>query len=171
MLTLQRSQNRLRIVVIDGRSGAGKTTIANALASRVPRCAVLHLEQIYPGWDGLAAASSMLVRDVLSPLRAGRPARVRRWDWVAEAPAQWLVLRPSGTVIVEGAGSLSRAAKRLADLSLWVELDERSRRRRALQRDGAAYAPYWERWAAHEAAFIAREHPRRLADLVVRPVL
>jgi hypothetical protein len=49
-----------------------------------------------------------------------------------------------------------------------VELDEATRKRRALARDGEAYAPYWDRWAAQEAAFIAREHPQALADRVVR---
>lgn len=167
MITLPRIDDKPFIVLIDGRSGAGKTTLANALGARVPYCSVLHLEDIYPGWDGLDAAARSLVRDVLEPLRAGRAARFRRWDWEAGSPAEWSIVRPSGTVIIEGAGSLSRAAKRLASFSLWIELDAGTRKARALRRDGAAYAPYWERWAAQEAKFVAREEPRRLADRIV----
>ena len=79
--------------------------------------------------------------------------------------------RPSGTMstatrplIIEGCGALSRANRALADVGIWVELDEATRKRRALARDGEAYAPYWDRWAAQEVAFIAREHPQSLAE-------
>ncbi|MDQ1578127.1 MAG: hypothetical protein QOE21_814, partial [Microbacteriaceae bacterium] len=51
--------------------------------------------------------------------------------------------------------------------AIWVELDAATRKRRALDRDGDAYRPHWDRWAAQELAFAEREHPSELADLVV----
>ena len=68
---------------------------------------------------------------------------------------------------VLGYNALSRANRALADRGIWVELDEPTRKARALARDGDAYAPHWERWAAQEQAFIDREHPRELADEVI----
>ena len=68
----------------------------------------------------------------------------------------------------EGVGALSVAARPLLDLAVWLELETPARRSRALARDGETYAPHWERWAAHEEAYLARHGPRAAADLVVR---
>ena len=69
--------------------------------------------------------------------------------------------------MIEGCGALSRANRALASFGIWVELDDESRKRRALARSGDDYAPHWDRWAAQEGAFIAREQPRGLADVVI----
>jgi len=148
-------------VLIDGRSGSGKTTLAAELAVIVPGAQLVRLDDIYPGWDGLQAASEHVFENVLS---ASRP-RWQRWDWSTGRPAEWTQLDPERAMIIEGCGALSRQNAALADLRIWVELDEPTRKRRALERDGDAYAPFWDRWASQEAEFIARENPRRLADL------
>ena len=44
------------VVLIDGRSGSGKTSLAADVAESLG-AAVLHLEDLYPGWDGLGAGS------------------------------------------------------------------------------------------------------------------
>jgi hypothetical protein len=69
--------------------------------------------------------------------------------------------------VVEGCGALSVANRALATLGLWVELDDATRKRRALLRDGDSYAPHWDDWAAQEDVFIARERPRERADAIV----
>jgi hypothetical protein len=153
------------VVLVDGRSGSGKTTFGAALAARAG-AGLLRLEDLYPGWDGLAAASSMLHRLLLARA-AGGAAIASTWDWDAGAPGPPLRLPPSGALVVEGCGALSRASARLADLRIWVELPEPERRARALARDGEVYAPHWSRWARQERGFIAREDPLRSADLLV----
>ena len=65
------------IIAIDGRSGSGKTTLAIELAARLRehhKVSLFHLEDIYPGWNGLAAGIERYVTTVLSPL-AARGAR------------------------------------------------------------------------------------------------
>ncbi|RIX28935.1 hypothetical protein D1781_12615 [Amnibacterium setariae] len=151
------------VVLVDGRSGSGKTTFAAALARHG---ALLRLDDAYPGWDGLTAAADALVDRALVPRAAGAPTGLRRWDWAADRPAEALRL-PPGPLVVEGCGALSRRAAAFADLRIWVELASPERRARALDRDGEGYAPHWERWARQERAFIAREDPVRSADLVV----
>ncbi len=67
------------VLAVDGRSGAGKTDLAAVLAQRTG-AAVLHMDDLYPGWDGLAAAVDLL-RDLLTQLRTGRPVQQPVWDW------------------------------------------------------------------------------------------
>ena len=150
-------------ILIDGRSGSGKTELAKRMALEIPGAQLVRLDDIYPGWDGLEAGS----RHVLENVLAASAPRWQRWDWTQNAPAEWHPLDPSRPIIIEGCGALSRGNRALADHGIWVELDEPTRKARALARDGDAYAPHWERWAAQEQAFIEREHPRELADEVV----
>jgi uridine kinase len=149
-------------VLLDGRSGSGKTELAAMLAERWPEAQVVHLDDIYPGWDGLAAASRHIGEEVL-----GEGPRWRRWDWGASAAAEWHPLNPARPILVEGSGALSQENRARADFGVWVELDEVRRKARALARDGEAYAPHWDRWAAQEEEFLLRENPRALADVIV----
>ncbi len=150
------------VVLVDGGSGSGKTTLAAGLAPALG-AQLVRLDDIYPGWDGLEAASAAVRDDMLRPTTPGW----RRWDWVAGAAAEWHSIDASRPLVVEGSGALSRANRARASFGIWVELDARTRRRRALARDGEAYSPHWDRWAVEERIFAERERPRRLADLVV----
>jgi hypothetical protein len=154
------------VVLVDGRSGSGKSTFASALAAG-SGARLLRLDDVYPGWDGLAAAARSLVDDVLLPRVAGSPGTVRTWDWRAGRPGPVRHVPPGGGLVVEGCGALSRRAAGIADLGVWVDLAEPVRRARALERDGGTFAPHWERWAQQELAFAAREDPCRLATVEV----
>lgn len=132
------------------------------MAIVLPGSQLVRLDDIYPGWGGLEAGS----RHVRDFILSASP-RWQRWDWEDGTPAEWHVLDPSRPIIVEGCGALSRANRALAHYGIWVELDEPTRKARALARDGEAYAPHWDEWAAQEAAFIEREKPQELADQVV----
>jgi len=147
------------IILIDGRSGSGKTELASALALRMPGAQLVRLDDIYPGWTGLDAGSGA-VPGILAA------HRWQRWDWAASALAEWHDLDPGLPVIVEGVGALSRASRPLADRAVWVELDDETRRQRALARD-AYFAEHWDDWARQEEGLLARENPRGLADLIV----
>ncbi|WP_347877729.1 ATP-binding protein [Salinibacterium sp. ZJ77] len=148
------------VLLIDGRSGAGKTVLGRELAARTG-ATLVSLDEVYPGWDGLAAGGAA-VEGII------RDGSWRRWDWVAGGPAATAHIDRTGSLIVEGCGALTRASRALADHSWWIDRDADERRERALRRDGDTYAPHWERWARQEDAHIAREDPEALADLIIR---
>lgn len=152
------------VLLLDGRSGTGKTTLAARIA-RLVGGSVVHLDDLYPGWGGLRAGSDYATAHVLEPLAAGRTPAWRRWDWHAGRRAETHRSTVGAPLVLEGCGALSRANRALADLAVWLELDERARRARALARDGDD--SWWDGWRAEEDAFIRREDPRSLADLVV----
>ncbi|MFJ3321813.1 AAA family ATPase [Curtobacterium sp. NPDC086286] len=150
------------VVLVDGRSGTGKTTLGDSLAERLG-AQVVHLDDVYPGWDGLRAAAEAVVTDVL-----GGRSGYRRWDWATSCPAEWAAVDPGRPIVVEGCGALSRGSAPLASLRVWLEADDDTRWERAIGRDGESFAREWDRWAAQEAAFIAAERPAELADVVLR---
>ena len=137
-----RAQHRVPVVTIDGYSGSGKSTLAAALASLLPGWQVLHLDDWYPGWDGLAAGTD-IARRIAADLRGGRASSYEAWDWEAgETGATTRV--PLAPTIIEGCGAIEAEA----DLTIWIaDPGEDERRSRALARDGQTYAPHWRRWA------------------------
>lgn len=159
LLTRIRAAGNPALVLLDGGSGSGKSTLARELAAALP-AQLVRLDDLYPGWDGLDAASRA-VSEELIPHR-----RWRRWDWAAGGPAERHRL-DAGSLLVEGAGALSRSSRSLATFGIWIDLEAGERKRRALDRDGDLYAPHWDRWAAQEQAFFERERPDLLADVVL----
>jgi para-aminobenzoate synthetase len=157
-----------RVVAIDGRSGAGKTSLAAAVAERL-RAPVVSLEDLYGGWDGLEHGIDLLVAAVLEPLAAGATARVPRYDWVAGEWAPPAVLEPPDVLIVEGVGAGARRAAAFESVLAWLEVPAPVRRQRALDRDGPTFAPYWDQWAAQEDLMLARERTPDRADITIRP--
>jgi uridine kinase len=154
------------VIAIDGRSGAGKTSLAAELRAELG-APVVSLEDLYGGWDGLERGVDLLVSAVLEPLSAGLAARVPRYDWVTETwRAPW-VLEPPEVLIVEGVGAGAKRAAAHEHLLIWMEAPDSVRKNRALDRDGETFAPYWEQWAAQEDAMLASEHTRDRADLVI----
>ena len=130
------------VVTIDGYSGSGKSTLAAALASLLPGWQVLHLDDWYPGWDGLAAGTD-IARRIAADLWGGRASSYEAWDW--EAGETGATIRvPLAPTIIEGCGAIEAEA----DLAIWIaDPGEDERRSRALARDGQTYAPHWRRWA------------------------
>lgn len=133
------------VVTIDGYSGSGKSTLAAALARLLPGWQVLHLDDWYPGWDGLAQGAEV-ARRIAADLREGRASSYVTWDW--ETNTSGLAVEvPLAPTIIEGCGAWDADA----DLSVWIaDPGEAERRRRALARDGATYAPHWQRWAMQD---------------------
>ena len=154
-----------RLVAVDGPSGSGKTTLARLLAVELAAPTV-HMDDLYPGWDGLAAAVARAHEWVVRPLCAGRPARYRRWDWAVDRYAEWVQVPAAEVLVLEGCGSAARPVGDAVSTLVWVEADAAVRRARAMARD-AAYGPFWERWAAQEEELYAADRTRERADLVI----
>ncbi|SDT62822.1 para-aminobenzoate synthetase [Pseudarthrobacter equi] len=161
------------IIAIDGRSGAGKTTLAVELAARLRarhKVSLFHLEDIYPGWNGLAAGIERYVSTVLEPLSRGMAATWTSWDWERHYDGDPRVTLPAEIVIVEGVGAAAAAARPFLGAVIWADSPEEVRRTRALQRDGETYEPYWDQWAAQESEWLAGDDVAAAADLQVRNV-
>ncbi|HYN30518.1 MAG TPA: hypothetical protein VES95_11740 [Dermatophilaceae bacterium] len=155
------------VVAVDGPSGSGKTTLALAVA-RGLRCPVVHLDRIFPGWDGLAEAVGLVTTSVLEPLARGEQAAYRVWDWDHDRWDGTEVVPRSPVLVVEGCGSSVSPAGGYAAVRVWVEARPEERMRRGVARDGEVYRPHWERWAVQEEALFAADRTRERADLVLR---
>ena len=163
--------NQTPIVLIDGRAGSGKSTFAESLQQQLfrdgesaPR--IIHMDNIFEGWDGLALGSDYLVRFILQPLSRRETASWQDWSWVKNQRSSWREFSGGTPLIVEGCGSLTERSKEHADISIWLEASEETRRERWIQRE--RHLDKFDFWAAQELDFYAREKSQSLADLVIK---
>ena len=159
-----------RVVAVIGPNGSGKTTFAAALQNRLfqkgesaPR--VIHMDDLYEGWDGLQAGVDYLIRQVLSPLGRREGASWQEYDWALGERDRWREFEGGTPLVIEGCGSLSQATAPLANIRVWLEADETVRQNRWISRVGHDHDEWWPIWAAQELEFYARERSPELADL------
>ena len=156
-----------KVVAIDGPSGAGKTYFTAALAERIPSVHVVHMDDMYPGWDGLHQGVADLYDQILSPIARGERASYRGWDWEHERYAGWHDLPSTHLLLVDGVGSGAGRNADLESVLIWLEADPDVRFRRSIERDGESYRPQWQRWAAQAEALFLADATRGRADLII----
>ncbi len=164
-------------VALDGHSAAGKSTLARALASVLPRCQVVAGDDFYrvmaPAQRLVLAAAEgceqyfdwqRLAADVLRPLHAGRLTRYQAYDWDHNALGVWKSVVPEGVIVVEGVYSARPALAAYYDAVFCVEAPRE--RRWAVQRSRGDAWEWVERWEAAEVYYLRESGLRARADVV-----
>ncbi len=158
------------LVLIDGLSASGKSTIAAQLARRLrgPVTVVRGDDFIRRGttvWD-----QARFVADLLAPLSERRDAAYRPWPWDADQPGQAVHVPAGSVLILEGVavsdldpGSLDVGAP----LVVWVDADEAERARRSRERAPQRFACWRDDWLPIEREWAARVAPWTRAEIVV----
>lgn len=179
-----------RVVLIDGPAGSGKTTLANRLAEALggARSAgagtydpdhpleagapvqILHGDDMYEGWSGLATLHQILLGQILEPLAQGGQGSFRMWDWVEDRRSHIINVPARKFLIIEGVGVGLPRARDLVSLVVFVEAPWEERLKRGVARDHHAYEDVvakWQAFDAEESALHVASATRAAADFVV----
>jgi uridine kinase len=169
------------VVALDGHGGAGKTTIAAAAAARLGTVGVVtvHTDDFFrPADPGQPRQPRelrdyydwpRLVREALVPLRAGRPATFRRFDWDLGRLSAGLVTVPPGPVVLLE-GVLSAAPELAGQVDRRVLVGTPEPDRLARLRGRISPQDWDEAWLAAERRYFrggAGPAPRAAPDLIV----
>lgn len=155
------ARRRLPVIVgVDGRSGAGKSTFAAALAA-ASRARLIEGDAFYAGGPELrrdtaqqrsdACIDRPKLRAVLQQLKAGRAAKYRAFDWEAfdgSLSNQAITLEAADLVILERVYSCHPDLRDLLDVKILLTVPNALRQQQLVDREGAL-GPWKRQW--HEA--------------------
>jgi uridine kinase len=170
------------LVALDGRSAAGKSTLAARVAPLVG-AAVIDGDDFYSGgtaetWDAMSAAEKAShcidwrrQRPVLEKLAREETASWRPYDWEADDGSladRTVTCHPAPVVILDGAYSGRPELADLFDLRVLLDAPAHLRRKRLVQREGEGFRVDWNRrWDDAEQWYFAEVMPPESFDLVV----
>lgn len=177
--------DRAFVVAIDGPSGAGKSTLAAAVALRTGG-SVLDGDDFYnPVLPGLgpaaravasdAEAAGLVIdwrrlrREALQPLRQGRAAIYRPYDWHADDGrlSEPKTVAAGELVVVEGVYSARPELADLVDVTVYVEIAPDLRAARLAERaEDRDWAAFWDRGEQH---YFTAVRPPAAFDLRLAP--
>jgi hypothetical protein len=159
------------LVLVDGRSGAGKSTFGQRLA-RLLDGALVHTDDI--AWHHHPIDwADVLDNGIIGPWLRDEAVSFRPPGWISEGRAGVVDVPRRPVLIVEGVGAGRADLAARADLVVWVQSDRDRARRRGIARDvelgrSAAEADaFWDEWMRSEEPFLAADKPWTRASLIV----
>lgn len=159
------------IIAIDGRAGAGKTTLANELflaLSLHRKVTVIHLDEIYAGWElALSDALTTSLSQIMKSISAGESVTLPIYDWTWQQFDSTREIFPCDLIIIEGVGSAQRVVRNLATASIWIDIDQQRGLERVLGRDGIAIQDQMHLWQEREERHFLSDATRENADFIL----
>lgn len=158
---------QVRVVTIDGPAGSGKTTLAANLASKFEQASVIHLDELYEGWD--KSLDQVLFERIhawiLQPLENGLSPHHLRYDWGKSAFTSWSEIAYSPVVFLEGVGSGHTSLRQHVSQAIWIEADENLLLERVVKRDGESVRAEMLIWQERERAYFDFHEVKNSANL------
>jgi len=156
-----------KIVVIDGPAGSGKTTLAKSLSGLLENCPIIHMDEIYEGWENALSpkTSQDLVEWIINPLLEDKSIEYLKYDWHLEQRIEKVVINNSKVMIIEGVGASVSEISKHACLKLWIEVNEETGINRVLTRDGLQIQEQMKKWQTQESKFFIENNSKENSDI------
>jgi uridine kinase len=156
-----------KIIVIDGPAGSGKTTLAKSLSGLLQNCPIIHMDEIYEGWENALSPKTFkdLVGWIINPLLENNSIEYIKYDWNLEQRIEKVVINNSKVMIIEGVGSSSFEVSKHASLKLWIEVNKETGINRVLTRDGLHIQEQMKTWQSQESKFFIENNSKENSDI------
>ena len=126
------------LIAIDGVAGSGKTTLALKLAHDLSGSSVVHMDDLYDGWNSPLSQklTSRVIAQLLEPLSKELPVSYQMFDWKLNRFTEFKTIPKSNYLILEGVGAAQREFRPYINKIIWVDCDPDLGFQRVIDRDG-----------------------------------
>jgi len=173
------------LVAIDGRGGAGKSSLAREIVENIEESAVVEFDWFHlPKSEIIDDARfdvDRFIMEVVSPFRSGASLiSFCRYNWGYLAGKEEgldsdpYTLSVAQVLVVEGCQTLDVKLSQCVDFSIWIDTDASESLRRGKRRDVEEYGldpirvnEAWQEWSEWEERLLQRDDRKARADMIV----
>jgi len=153
------------LIGIDGRGGAGKTTLALLVKQQIPEVIIITTDDFFSEEKKIIEWKE-LYNQVLEPLSNNKQAKYSEYLG-GENGRRIRVVDPGGIVLIEGSNALRKDIADVYDYKIWIEVSLEDVNKRVTKRDGY-FDEDWEKYhRPNENNYIQEDNPEKRADFII----
>ena len=168
----------LPVLAIEGGSGSGKTTLAGLL-SQSYESTVFHIDDFFLPPEKRTSSRLLeiggnmdrerFLSQVLIPLSRGDDVFYRPFDCKTATIKEGEIIKPKGLIIIEGAYSMHPDLAPYYSLSVFLDIDKTTQKKRILNRNSKELATrFFNEWIPLENIYFEKTNAKDRCDLVIK---
>ena len=158
----------MSLIAIDGRAGAGKTTLAASFYEELSvdkTVAVIHMDDLYNGWENaLSERLTQTLESIVKSHQSKVAFEIDIFNWKSMSFDSKRVINPVDILILEGVGAGQKVVRDAGATLYWLDIDAEVGIQRVLNRDGNQIASQMKQWQIAQEIHFLRDKTRENAE-------
>jgi uridine kinase len=158
----------MSLIAIDGRAGAGKTTLAASFYEELSAdktVAVIHMDDLYDGWENaLSERLTQTLESIVKSHQSKVAIEIDIFNWQSMSFDSKRVIHPVDILILEGVGAGQKVVRDAGATLYWLDIDAEVGIQRVLNRDGNQIASQMKQWQIAQEIHFLRDKTRENAE-------
>ena len=157
----------MSLIAIDGRAGAGKTTLAARFFDELSvdkRVDVIHMDDLYDGWENaLDEGLTKTLESIVNAHQKKEGFEIDIFNWQSMSFDSKRQINPVDILILEGVGAGQKVVRDAGATLYWLDIDADDGIARVLKRDGNQIASQMKQWQIAQEIHFLRDMTRENA--------
>lgn len=158
----------MSLIAIDGRAGAGKTTLAARLFEELSldkTVEVIHMDDLYNGWEKALDAGLTKTLELIVKSHHNKVVfEIEIFNWQSMSFDSKEEINPVDILILEGVGAGQKVVRDAGATLYWLDIDAEVGIQRVLNRDGNQIASQMKQWQILQEIHFIRDKTRENAE-------
>ncbi len=158
----------MSLIAIDGRAGAGKTTLAAHFFDELSvdkSVEVIHMDDLYNGWENaLDERLTQCLESIVKSHQNKVAFEIDIFNWQSMSFDSKRKINPVDILILEGVGAGQKVVRDAGATLYWLDIDAEVGIQRVLNRDGNQIASQMKQWQIVQEIHFLRDKTRENAE-------
>jgi len=158
----------MSLIAIDGRAGAGKTTLAASFFDELSvdkTVEIIHMDDLYDGWENaLGERLTQTLESIVKSHQRKVAFEIDIFNWQSISFDSKRQINPVDILILEGVGAGQKVVRDAGATLYWLDIDAEVGIQRVLNRDGNQIASQMKQWQIAQEIHFLRDKTRENAE-------